>query len=99
MAKNIILENTGDAAIYLPVKPEENEVLIIPRATKTKVEEKGTGESHFVKTPGRAEIDSDVLEALKKKSKVVTTYFSTGMLRVVGSGPPPAQGAGNKEGK
>lgn len=99
MGKKVTLENTSDSAICLPLSQTEMETLIIPRASKTKVEDKGGGEGRVVSTPGRAEIDSEVLERLQK-NKVVATYFSTGRLRVVGSGPPPAPGAdGGKGGK
>jgi len=87
MAK-VTIENTGDCAVYLPLSLTENETLIIPRAVKNKVADAAGGEGRVVTTPSRAEIDEETLARLRK-TKVVAAYFSTGRLRVVGSGPPP----------
>lgn len=80
------LENTTDAAIYLPITMEET--LTVPRAVKTIVRNEETGETTTKKTMGSASIDEARLEALKK-NKVVAGYFAQKHLRVVGSGPPP----------
>ena len=98
MAKKVIIENTGEAAVYLPVDAANQETLIVPRAVKEKIEDKGSGEARFVSRPSRVEVDEDVLARLQK-SKVVAAYFSTGRLRVVGSGPPPAPDSSKREGK
>lgn len=97
MAK-VKLENTSDAAIYLPLvefdaqkKPiYSNKFATVPRQKKEEILEEATGEKHTRTTFGTVEVDAEQWDRLKQ-DKVVMTYLSSGRLRVAGSaGPPPA---------
>ena len=108
MAK-VKLENTSDAAIYLPLvefdaqkKPVySNKFATVPRQKKEEILEEATGEKHTRTIFGTVEVDAEQWDRLKQ-DKVVTTYLSSGRLRVAGSaGPPPAASppAGGKAGR
>lgn len=97
MAK-IKLENTSDAAIYLPIvdlDPQKKPVysgkfVTVPRQKKEELTDEVTGDKRTRTTFGAAEIDDAQWERLKQ-DKVIATYLSSGRLRVAGSaGPPPA---------
>lgn len=107
------LENTSDAAIYLPklqaevevdgkrTTPFDNETVIVPRAKRLETTDEKTGEKKSKIELGTAEVEDDVWTRLKK-SKVVASYLSSGRLRVAGSsGPPPepVAPAGGKNGR
>lgn len=83
--KTVTVENTTDAAIVVALSPKsEPSSVVVPRAIKKRKE---SGEGVDI-TCGTAQFDSDELAALRKTSKVVTSYFSSGALRVVSAGPP-----------
>ncbi len=88
--KTTIVENTTDAAIYLPLG-EKNDIntVVVPRAIKVKVKNEKTGDDLMVTTNGVKEVDSNQLAALRADNKVVAGYFANGRLKEVGSGPPP----------
>lgn len=97
MAK-IKLENTSDAAVYLPIvdlDPQKKPVysgkfVTVPRQKKEELTDAVTGDKRTRTTFGAAEIDDAQWERLKQ-DKVIATYLSSGRLRVAGSaGPPPA---------
>lgn len=107
------LENTSDAPIYLPrlqgevviegkkVTPFDNDTIIVPRCKRLETTDEATGQKHMRTELGTAEVADDVWERLQK-NKVVTSYLSSGRLRVAGSaGPPPAHAApaGGKGGR
>jgi hypothetical protein len=87
----VTVENTTDAAIYLPLgKPNDPITAIIPRAVRAKVKIEKTGDDKMVTTNGSAIVDSDDLAELRGRNKVVARYFADGKLKEVGSGPPPS---------
>jgi hypothetical protein len=107
------LENTSDAAIYLPrlqaecevdgkkKTPFDNDTINVPRAKRLETTDEKTGEKRTKVELGTAEVDDEVWARLKK-NKVVLSYLSSGRLRVVGSsGPPPepVTSAGGKGGR
>lgn len=97
------LENTSDAAIYLPHTPEKdgafgNDMTSVPRTKKEESTDDSTGQKTIKKTVGAAEIPQEVWERLRK-NKVVATYLSSGRLRVAGSSGPPPESATPKGGK
>jgi hypothetical protein len=88
MSQKVRIENTTDAAIYLPVGAN-HAVVIIPRAVKKKVHDEKTGDDHMVTTNGAGEVDSEQLAEFRKTNKIAASYFADGHLKEVGSGPPP----------
>lgn len=92
------VENTTDAAVYLPLGADHGPITI-PRAVKKKERNEKTGDDRMITTNGAAEVDGDKLVELRKTNKIVARYFSEGRLKEVGSGPPPnpsGQGNGSK---
>jgi len=91
------LENTSDAAIYLPVvetTPEgkplfSNDLVIIPRAKREETTNETTGEKKVKVTVGSASID-EAAWAMVKGKRAVMTYLESGRLRVAGSSGPPS---------
>lgn len=83
--KMVTVENFADHQIVLAMPGgDEKPSVFIPRCIKS-MKENGEGLS---KKPGTAEIDSGLLDYLKKNVKVVTGYFSAGVLRIVSASPP-----------
>lgn len=80
------IENTSDAAVYLPKTLEES--YTFPRAIKKQVADPKSGDSRIVTSYTAVECDDEVIKNLREKNKVVAGYFARKVLRVVGSGPP-----------
>lgn len=103
MSNMVKLENTSDAAIYLPHTPGDkepfsNDVTIIPRAKREESVNEKTNEKSVKVTLGSGEIPQEVWDRVKK-NKVVATYLSSGRLRVAGSSGPPPESATPNGGK
>lgn len=97
MSDKVKLENTSDAAVYLPHRPGKdeafaNDMTIVPRAKREETTEAATGEKHVRKVFGTAEMDVALWDRVKK-DKAVVTLLSRGSLRVAGSSGPPPEAA------
>ena len=89
--KTTTVENTTDAAIYLPLGAKHDvTTVVVPRTVKVKVKNDKTGDDRMVTTNGAKEVDADLLATLRAENKVVAGYFANGRLKAVGSGPPPS---------
>ena len=90
--KTTTVENTTDAAIYLPLMrgKDDPDTVMVPRAVKQKVRDEKTGDDHVATTNGSKQVDSDQLAQLRENNKVVAGYFANGRLKEVGSGPHPS---------
>jgi hypothetical protein len=80
------IENTSDAAIYIPRTMEE--AITVPRAIKETVTDSKTGDSRILTKYTQVDVPDEIIENLRKNNKVVAGYFTKKTLRVVGSGPP-----------